>query len=444
MKTLWQKTQKIDDTILKFTTGQDPYWDIFLAPFDVIGSMAHAKMLEKIEVLSSEENEVLQKGLKNIYQKVLAKNFKIEEGVEDIHSQVELNLIKELGDVGKKLHTARSRNDQVLLDLRLFFRSELEKIVAQVNRVFEVLLIQSEKYKNILLPGYTHFQIAMPSSFGLWFSAYAESLKDDMTFLQNAYRFINRNPLGAAAGYGSSFPIDRRLTTELLGFEDLNYNVVYAQMNRGRTELALAQGFAMLASTLNKLASDVCLYTSQNFTFLKLPTKITTGSSIMPHKQNPDVFELIRGRSNQILNLPTRVSQAINNLPSGYHRDFQLLKEEIFPAFQNMEAMLLILDEVLPQMEINENILSEEKYQYLFSVEEVNRKVQEGIPFREAYQIVGKEINEGNLPPIESPKHTHLGSMGDLQLETLHLEMRTIVESFGFDKVEKAIKILTT
>lgn len=439
---LWQKSYTVDQQIEAFTIGQDREMDRYLAPYDILGSLAHIRMLEKIGLLSAQELEQLSAKLKQLYQKAVDGSLAIEEGVEDIHSQVELLLTRELGEAGKKIHAGRSRNDQVLVDLRLYFRAELKDIVELTERLFTTLIQLAERRRHILLPGYTHFQAAMPSSFGLWFSAYAESLVDDLRLLQAVYHTINQNPLGSAAGYGASFPLDRSLTTRLLGFEDLSYNVVHAQMGRGKTELFLSYALAALAHTLGKLAADVVLYVSQNFAFLSFPDELTTGSSIMPHKKNPDVFELIRARCNQLQSLPVQVSQLTASLPSGYHRDFQLLKESVFPAIQHLKDCLGILVYALPQAEANPLILEDERYQYLFSVEVVNELVLRGVPFREAYRQVGRQIEEGQFEPPGELRHTHEGSLGNLCLEEIGRKMEKVLEGFPFEKVEEAVKAL--
>ncbi len=439
---LWQKSYTVDQQIEAFTIGQDRELDRYLAPYDILGSLAHIRMLEKIGLLSAQELEQLSAKLKQLYQKAVDGSLAIEEGVEDIHSQVELLLTRELGEAGKKIHAGRSRNDQVLVDLRLYFRAELKDIVELTERLFTTLIQLAERRRHILLPGYTHFQAAMPSSFGLWFSAYAESLVDDLRLLQAVYHTINQNPLGSAAGYGASFPLDRSLTTRLLGFEDLSYNVVHAQMGRGKTELFLSYALAALAHTLGKLAADVVLYVSQNFAFLSFPDELTTGSSIMPHKKNPDVFELIRARCNQLQSLPVQVSQLTASLPSGYHRDFQLLKESVFPAIQHLKDCLGILAYALPQAEANPLILEDERYQYLFSVEVVNELVLRGVPFREAYRQVGRQIEEGQFEPPGELRHTHEGSLGNLCLEEIGRKMEKVLEGFPFEKVEEAVKAL--
>jgi len=411
---LWQKDKASLKEVEIFTVGKDREMDMYLAAFDVLGSLAHIKMLESVGLLTKDELSQLQQELKNIYQQIEKGEFKLQDDVEDIHSQVELLLTKKLGDVGKKIHAARSRNDQVLVDIKLFLRNELEELVKAISPFFELLQTQSEKYKDHLLPGYTHLQLAMPSSFGLWFGAYAESLVDDMITLKGAYDIVNKNPLGSAAGYGSSFPINRTLTTKLLGFDDLNYNVVYAQMGRGKAERIVAQSLSNVADTLSKLSMDACLYLNQNFGFISFPAELTTGSSIMPHKKNPDVFELIRSHCNRIKSLPNEITMMTTNLPSGYHRDLQLLKEHLFPAFKTLRDCIEKAGLMLSNIEIKKDILADEKYKYLFSVEEVNKLVNTGMPFRDAYKKVGLDIEAGNFKYDTSVHHTHEGSIGNL------------------------------
>ncbi|MBA4057891.1 MAG: argininosuccinate lyase, partial [Marivirga sp.] len=423
----------------KFTVGRDQEMDMYFARYDVLGSLAHITMLESIGLLKPEELKILSAELKNIYTRIESGEFKVEQGVEDIHSQVELELTKKRGDIGKKIHSGRSRNDQVLVDIKLFLRSEIRHVVKEVNILFDLLVQQSARYKDHLMPGYTHLQLAMPSSFGLWFGAYAESLVDDVITLQAAYRIVNKNPLGSAAGYGSSFPLNRRMTTELLGFDDLNYNVVYAQMGRGKTERIVASAFSNIAATLSKLSMDACLFLNQNFGFISFPDELTTGSSIMPHKKNPDVFELIRARCNQLQALPNDIALATANLPSGYHRDMQLLKEILFPAIQHLKDCLKMAHLMLSNISVKENILADEKYKFLFSVEEVNKLVLSGMPFRDAYKKIGTDIEQGNYHPASEVHHTHEGSIGNLELENITRTMREIVSQFNFDKVDKAL-----
>jgi argininosuccinate lyase len=439
---LWQKDKASLKEVEIFTVGKDREMDMYLAAFDVLGSLAHIKMLESVGLLTKDELSQLQQELKNIYQQIEKGEFKLQDDVEDIHSQVELLLTKKLGDVGKKIHAARSRNDQVLVDIKLFLRNELEELVKAISPFFELLQTQSEKYKDHLLPGYTHLQLAMPSSFGLWFGAYAESLVDDMITLKGAYDIVNKNPLGSAAGYGSSFPINRTLTTKLLGFDDLNYNVVYAQMGRGKAERIVAQSLGNVADTLSKLSIDACLYLNQNFGFISFPAELTTGSSIMPHKKNPDVFELIRSHCNRIKALPNEIMMMTTNLPSGYHRDLQLLKEHLFPAFKTLKDCIEMAGLMLSNVEIKRDILADEKYKYLFSVEEVNKLVNTGMPFRDAYKKVGMDIEAGNFKYVTSVHHTHEGSIGNLCTQEIKKQMQTITESFPFTKIEKAASAL--
>lgn len=439
---LWQKDKAALAAVEQFTVGRDREMDAYLAPFDVQGSLAHITMLESIGLLTKEELNVLRKELKNIYNEIAAGNFVLEEGVEDIHSQVELLLTRRLGESGKKIHSGRSRNDQVLVDLKLFLRSELESIVLETKTLFDLLQTQSEAYKDHLLPGYTHLQIAMPSSFGLWFGAYAESLVDDLIMLQGAYKVVNKNPLGSAAGYGSSFPLNRTMTTELLGFETLNYNVVYAQMGRGKTEKLVAFALAGIAATLSKMAMDACLFMNQNFGFITFPDELTTGSSIMPHKKNPDVWELIRSHTNKLQALPNEIAMMTVNLPSGYHRDLQLLKENLFPAFTTLRNCLQMSRLMLENIRIKENILKDDKYQYLFSVEVVNRLVLEGTPFREAYKQVGLDIEKGNFKPDTNLQHTHEGSIGNLGNEAVKAQMEQVLKGFPFEQVHRAVDAL--
>lgn len=428
--------------IEQFTVGKDRELDSQMAEFDVIGSLAHIQMLQSIGLLTQEEYYLLQQALRDIYTTIKKGQFIIEETVEDVHSQIELLLTQKLGDTGKKIHSGRSRNDQVLLDVKLFLREQIRLIVHSINTLFSTLLTLSDTYKDVLLPGYTHFQIAMPSSFGLWFGAYAESLMDDLIQLQAAYRVVNKNPLGSAAGYGSSFPLNRQMTTELLGFDTMNVNVVYAQMGRGKTERITAQALASVAATIAKLAMDITLYMNQNFGFISFPDEITTGSSIMPHKKNPDVFELVRAHCNCLQALPNDIILLNTNLPSGYHRDFQLLKEQIFPAFQELLSCLSITNYALSQVHVRRDILEDPQYRYLFSVEEVNRKVLAGIPFRDAYQQVAEEIQSGNFSPTMTLNHSHEGSIGNLCNETIRSMMNQIFEEFHFYRIDAAIEIL--
>ena len=439
---LWQKDKASLKEVEKFTVGNDRDLDIYLAPFDVLGSLAHTKMLQSVGLLSKEELVVLEVALKEIYQLIVKGNFTLDEGVEDIHSQVESMLTQKLGDVGKKIHSARSRNDQVLVDLKLFLRSEIEKLVHSTKEFFDLLILQSEKYKDDLLPGYTHLQLAMPSSFGLWFGAYAESLVDDLITLEAAYEIVNKNPLGSAAGYGSSFPINRTMTTKLLGFDDLNYNVVYAQMGRGKTERIVASALANIAASLSRLSMDACLYLNQNFSFISFPDELTTGSSIMPHKKNPDVFELIRSHCNRIQALPNEIMLMTTNLPSGYQRDLQLLKEHIIPTFENLQHCLQMAGLMLSNIQVKKDLLKDEKYKYLFSVEEVNKLVLQGIPFRDAYKKVGLDIEAGNFTYTPATAHTHEGSIGNLCNDELKRMMDNVIEKYNFEKVNLAIQQL--
>ena len=437
---LWQKDKASLKEVETFTVGKDREMDIYLAAFDVLGSLAHTQMLESVGLLTKNELSQLQQELKNIYKQIEKGEFRLQDDVEDIHSQVEFLLTQKLGDVGKKIHAARSRNDQVLVDIKLYLRNELEELVKTIQPFFELLQTQSEKYKDHLLPGYTHLQLAMPSSFGLWFGAYAESLVDDMTTLKAAYDIVNKNPLGSAAGYGSSFPINRTLTTKLLGFDDLNYNVVYAQMGRGKAERIVAQSLANVADTLGKLSMDACLYLNQNFGFISFPVELTTGSSIMPHKKNPDVFELIRSHCNRIKALPNEIMMTTTNLPSGYHRDLQLLKEHLFPAFKILKDCIEMAGLMLTNIEIKKNILAGEEYKYLFSVEEVNKLVNAGMPFRDAYKKIGTDIEAGNFKYDTSLHHTHEGSIGNLCTGEIKKQMQKVVNSFPFASVSTAIK----
>lgn len=435
---LWEKNVQVNAEIDRFTVGRDRELDIYLAKHDVLGSMAHITMLESIGLLTAEELKVLLEELKAIYASAERGEFVIEDGIEDVHSQVELMLTRKLGDVGKKIHSGRSRNDQVLLDLKLFTREQLRGVAEAVEDLFRVLIAQSNRYKDVLMPGYTHLQIAMPSSFGLWFGAYAESLVDDMMFLQAAYKMCNRNPLGSAAGYGSSFPLDREMTTRLLGFDSMNYNVVYAQMGRGKMERNVAFALASIAGTLSKLAFDACMFSSQNFGFVKLPDECTTGSSIMPHKKNPDVFELTRAKCNKIQGLPQQIMLIMNNLPSGYFRDLQIIKEVFLPAFEELEDCLQMATYIMEKIKINEHILDDDKYLYMFSVEEVNRLASEGMPFRDAYKKVGLDIEAGNFSHDKTVHHTHAGSIGNLCNDKIEELMQQVVSGFNFEKVIQA------
>ena len=439
---LWQKNVDLNKEIEKFTVGKDRELDVFLAPYDVLGSMAHITMLESINLLTSSELEVLLKELKNIYRLAESGKFVIEDGVEDVHSQVELMLTRKLGDAGKKIHSGRSRNDQVLVDLKLFSRAGIHSIAQESKKLFDELQKQSEKYKNVLMPGYTHTQIAMPSSFGLWFGAYAESLADDMQLLLAAWHVANRNPLGSAAGYGSSFPLNRTMTTKLLGFESMDYNVVYAQMGRGKTERTIAFAIASIAGTISKLAFDACMFNSQNFGFIHLPTECTTGSSIMPHKKNPDVFELIRAKCNKLQTLPSQITAIMNNLICGYSRDLQTIKEVFMPAFGELLDCIRMTAYIVERTEVNEHILENPLYDPIFSVEEVNRRVIAGTPFREAYKQVGLEIEAGNFTPDKNIHHTHEGSIGNLCNDKIADLMNATLGEFHFERVDEAVQKL--
>ena len=440
---LWEKDFLVQPQIDAFTVGKDREMDLLLAKYDVLGSLAHIQMLESIQLISKNELDVLSTALKNIYQDIEKGLFKMDDDVEDVHSQIELLLTKSLGDIGKKIHSGRSRNDQVLVDLRLFFRAELQEIVRLMELVFHGFQEQSEEHKDVLMPGYTHFQVAMVSSFGLWFGAYAESLTEDLSLLESVFNIVNHNPLGSAAGYGSSFPLNRKMTTELLGFEDLSYNVIHAQMGRGKSELFIAFALASLATTLGKFSMDVVLYSSQNYHFLTLPKEYTTGSSIMPHKKNPDVFELLRGKCNLLQALPGQVSMLINNLPAGYHRDFQLLKEVIFPAIHNMKECLEMIAFVLPQLKIHDNLLDDPKYAYLFTVEKVNELVLEGVPFRDAYKQVGEMVEKNEFVPGNKISHVHEGSIGQLCNKEIFQKWKLIKDRFPFGKIEEKYSVLT-
>lgn len=439
MSKLWQKEYALDATIEAFTVGRDRELDVLLAPFDILGSLAHIAMLAEVGLLPASEAAQLAEVLRELYDTAAAGDFAIADGVEDVHSQVELLLTQRLGDMGKKIHSGRSRNDQVLVDLRLYFRAELAGIVRSIGELGHLLLARADEHRDVLLPGYTHLQVAMVSSFGLWFSAYAESLADDLELWQATHRIVNQNPLGSAAGYGSSFPLNRQRTTDLLGFRQLAYNVVHAQMGRGKTELNMAMAIASTAHTLGKLAMDVCLYNSQNFAFLTLPDELTTGSSIMPHKKNPDVFELLRGRCNQLLSLPGQVAQMTGNLPSGYHRDFQLLKEVLFPAIAQIKDVLALTTYAVHRLRVKDNLLADDKYRLLYSVEAVNAAVLEGVPFRDAYTQVGQSIAAGTFAPPTALHHTHEGSLGNLCLPEIGQKLDAVLAGFGFDVWESAL-----
>ncbi|MFD2906670.1 argininosuccinate lyase [Sphingobacterium anhuiense] len=439
---IWQKNIDVDSFVESFTVGNDRVMDLQLAAADVLGSLAHTRMLNSINLMTDEDLTIVQQELKNIYQEISAGEFEIEDSVEDVHSQVEMLLTQRIGEAGKKIHSGRSRNDQVLVDLKLYFRTEIQNMVGNTQIFFQQLIKLSEQYKDILIPGYTHLQIAMPSSFGLWFGAYAESLVDDLELMKAAWKVCNKNPLGSAAGYGSSFPLNRTMTTNLLGFDDLNYNVVYAQMGRGKTERILAQAMSSIAATLAKFAMDVTLYINQNFGFISFPAHLTTGSSIMPHKKNPDVFELIRSRCNKIQALPNEIALMTTNLPSGYHRDLQLLKENLFPAFKSLNDCLEIATFMLEHISVKKDVLDDPKYDYLFSVEVVNNEVLKGVPFREAYKNIGIAIDAGEFQPSKEVNHTHEGSIGNLGNDQIQRMFKEVIAAFGFDKVENALSQL--
>ena len=439
---LWEKNFEINKEIERFTVGRDREMDMYLAKYDVLGSMAHITMLESIGLLEKDELTQLLAELKNIYKACEKGEFVIEDDVEDVHSQVEMLLTRKLGDMGKKIHSGRSRNAQVLVDLKLFTRHQLKEIADEVKSLFDELIAKSEQYKNILMPGYTHMQVAMPSSFGLWFGAYAESLADDLLFLQAAYRMTNRNPLGSAAGYGSSFPLNRTMTTRLLGFDSMDYNVVYAQMGRGKMERNVGFAIATIAGTLAKMAFDACMFNSQNFSFVKLPKECTTGSSIMPHKKNPDVFELIRAKSNKLQALPQQVTLIMNNLPVGYFRDLQIIKEVFLPAFDDLKDCLQMAAYIINKIEVNEHILDNPMYDPMFSVEEVNRLAANGMPFRDAYKKVGLDIEAGNFVPDKNIHHTHEGSIGNLMNDEIQQLFNSILSDFHFERMEEAEKAL--
>lgn len=441
---LWQKDKEVSKSVEMFTVGRDQEMDLFLAESDILGSLAHTRMLASVGLLDDADLILVQKELKALYHQVQKEGFIIEEGVEDVHSQVEMLLTKNIGEAGKKIHSGRSRNDQVLVDLKLFFRSQIQVLCNNVNMLFTQLIAQSEEHKDKLLPGYTHLQIAMPSSFGLWFGAYAESLADDLHLLLAAWKVCNKNPLGSAAGYGSSFPLNRQMTTDLLGFDALNYNVVYAQMGRGKTERILAQAMSSVAATLARLAMDTCLFINQNFGFISFPDELTTGSSIMPHKKNPDVFELIRARCNKIQALPNEIALMTTNLPSGYHRDLQLLKENLFPAFGSLNECLEMTAYMLEHIRIKDGILEDAKYAYLFSVDAVNAEVLNGMTFRDAYKKVGLDIEKGLFSAPESVQHTHEGSIGNLCNEQIVADFSATLGAFNFEKVAHAIAELVS
>ncbi len=439
---LWQKNKDSHQLVNQFTVGKDREMDLYLAPYDVLGSLAHCRMLESIGLLTKDELTSLSNELKNIYHQIQQGGFAIEDGVEDVHSQIEVLLTRKLGDVGKKIHSGRSRNDQVLVDIKLFLRDQIQEITGEVRLLFDLLIKLSKDHQHKLLPGYTHMQLAMPSSFGLWFGAFAESLVDDTITLQAAYAVVNKNPLGSAAGYGSSFPLNRTMTTRLLGFDNLNFNVVYAQLSRGKTERITAAALGNVASTLSKLSMDACLFLNQNFGFISFPDELTTGSSIMPHKKNPDAFELIRARCNALQALPNELAMLTANLPSGYHRDFQLLKEKVFPAFGTLKDCLAMTRLMLSGIEVKDGILNDEKYKYLFSVEEVNKLVLQGMPFRDAYRKIGQDIEAGTFTHSKTVAHTHEGSIGNPGYEGITKMMDDVLNKFDFSKKEAAVNSL--
>ncbi|MCQ2162875.1 MAG: argininosuccinate lyase [Bacteroidales bacterium] len=439
---LWDKGYTVDEKIDEFTVGNDRVLDLSLAPYDIMGTMAHITMLESVGLLSKDDLDALLPELKAIYAKAEAGEFEIEDGIEDVHSQVELMLTRKLGDIGKKVHTGRSRNDQVLVDLKLFARAEIEKTVRKVESLFHTLQEASEKYKDVLIPGYTHLQVAMPSSFGLWFGAYAESLVDDLSMMKAAWEVVNQNPLGSAAGYGSSAPLNRTMTTELLGFDDLDYNSVYAQMTRGKMERAVAFAYSSVAETVGRLAMDGCMFSSQNFGFIHLPDALTTGSSIMPHKKNPDVFELVRAHCNKIQGVPVSVRMICGNLPSGYFRDMQILKEVFFPIFKEMNDCLDIVEYAVKGMDVMTDMMSDPKYKLAFSVEEVNHLVENGVPFRDAYRQVADSIRKGEFEYHGELHHTHEGSIGNLCNDRIAAKMERVLSGFGFAKVAEAVESL--
>ncbi len=439
---LWEKETKVSDIVERYTVGRDLEFDIQLAPYDVLGSLAHTEMLASIDLLTEDEKSAIHRELKDIFRSIESGDFEIQSGVEDIHSQVELLLTERLGDIGKKIHSGRSRNDQVLVDLKLFMRQEVKEITDGVTVLFDRLISLSDQYKEVLMPGYTHMQVAMPSSFGLWFGAYAESLIDDLHMMHAAYKIVNKNPLGSGAGFGSSFPLNRKMTTDLLGFEDLNYNVVYAMMGRGKAEKSMAMGMSAIAATLGKFAMDVCLYMGQDFGFVSFPDELTTGSSIMPHKKNPDVFELMRGKCNRIQALPNDIAMITANLPVGYHREMQLIKEVLFPAIQDLKDCLFMCDFMLQKVVINQDLIQKDKYKYLFSVEETNKLVLSGVPFRDAYRQVGLAIESGDFRPERTVSHSHEGSMGNLSLERIKAQMSELLARFSFESWQRNLEQL--
>ena len=439
---LWEKSTSVDTDVEAYTVGRDREMDLYLAPFDVLGSMAHIRMLQSINLLTADELAALTAALRDIFNDITDGKFAIEEGVEDVHSQVELLLTRRLGDIGKKIHSGRSRNDQVLVDLKLFIRSRIEDLVKAISRLFDILIAQSQRYRDVIIPGYTHLQVAMPSSMGLWFGAYAESLVDDLAVLRAAYEVTNRNPLGSAAGYGSSFPLNRTMTTDLLGFESMDYNVVYAQMGRGKTERIVANAIASIAATIGKLAFDACLFNSQNFGFIKLPDEFTTGSSIMPHKKNPDVFELTRAKCNKLQALPVEITLITNNLPSGYFRDLQLVKESFLPAFDTIIDILDMVGRMLADIKVNPDVARDPRYRFMYSVEEVNRLAASGTPFRDAYRQVGLAIEHGDFNPDYDIHHTHEGSIGNLCNDRIADRCKATIAQFDFATYHRAFNAL--
>jgi argininosuccinate lyase len=440
---LWQKGFETNKEIEKFTVGKDRQMDLMLAEFDVLGSLAHIKMLQSINLITEEELEILTKELLLILKDIKSGNFTIEDDVEDVHSQVELLLTRKLGDIGKKIHSGRSRNDQVLVDLKLFIRSKIKEVVQKTKTLFDTLIELSEKYKEVDMPGYTHYQVAMPSTFGLWLGSYAESLVDDLTVMNSAWKVTNKNPLGSAAGYGSNFPLNRSMTTNLLGFDTLNYNSIYAQMGRGKTERIVAFALSQIGMTLSKLSQDICLFSNQNYGFLKLPDELTTGSSIMPHKKNPDVFELVRAKMNKLNSLPNEITSIISNLSSGYHRDMQIIKESFMPSFDDILDCLEIVNYSLKEIEVKKDILSDPRYQHIHSVEEVNNLVLSGLSFRDAYRKVGEDIQNGTYQRnTEDVKYTHQGSIGNLCNDDIIREMDFVISDYGFFKVDNSINNL--
>ncbi len=441
---LWDKEISTEQRILAFTTGKDPVYDLELAPYDVLGSMAHTIMLSKVGLIKKEDASILVDELMHIFGQAQKGELELGEGIEDIHSQVEMMLINKLGDLGKTIHTGRSRNDQVMVDIKLFLREELNHLVNQVRDLALILGKQAHAYSDVMMPGYTHMQVAMPSSFGLWLGAYAEALADDLTFMQGIYSVVNQNPLGSAAGFGSSFPVDRGLTTKLLAFENMHISSVNAQMNRGKTEWYVGTGISAVASTLSRLAMDAVLFMGQNFNFLTLPSELTTGSSIMPHKKNPDVLELIRAKCNRLTQTPSGISAVTGNLISGYHRDFQILKEILHPALDELRECLSMMQYVMERIKVNKEILEDKTYQYIFSVEEVNKKVQEGIPFRDAYKEVAKEIDKGRYRRGRDHTYTHLGSIGNPGIADIKTKLDKAYNGFRFVETSEVVNGLST